>query len=47
MLSAVRGLNGVSKGERFEIENIFVAYPYEEVTFREDIVQDKFCAILR
>ena len=27
---------GSNKGERFEIEDIFVAYPYEEVMYRWD-----------
>ncbi|WP_339540638.1 hypothetical protein [Pseudomonas sp. RA_5y_Pfl1_P24] len=27
---------GLSKGKRFETEDIFVAYPYEDVMFRWD-----------
>ena len=29
---------GINKGERFEIEDIFVAYPYEGVMYRGIIV---------
>ncbi|WP_263260611.1 hypothetical protein [Pseudomonas sp. RIT-PI-S] len=27
---------GINKGERFELEDIFVSYPYEEVMYRWD-----------
>jgi hypothetical protein len=27
---------GISKGERFNTEDVFVDYPYEEVTYRWD-----------